>query len=211
MISNMKEIERSSKLTNFLPAFVFIVFALQPLLDILSYWTGVLEMGNALTLLLRFGVLGVVALLGFCVSQRKKAYFLAAAVVAALFAGHAVVCFSVGYLNIITDATNFIRVIQMPLFAFCFISFMRANDKCFTAVENALIMNFWIITASVVISVVTGTQNPTYQQTGFGLLGCILEQVSGTDLAALYRERLFEPLGIDKPEWDMVSPIRANV
>ena len=171
MISNMKEIERSSKLTNFLPAFVFIVFALQPLLDILSYWTGVLEMGNALTLLLRFGVLGVVALLGFCVSQRKKAYFLAAAVVAALFAGHAVVCFSVGYQNIITDATNFIRVIQMPLFAFCFISFMRANDKCFRAVENALIVNFWIITVSVVISVVTGTQNPTYQQTGFGLLG----------------------------------------
>lgn len=171
MLKGQERMPAMNRLIDKLPLLVLIVFILQPLLDILSYWTGVLEMGNAITLLLRFGVLGVVALLGFCISERKRAYFLAAAVIGALFAGHAVVCFSMGYQNIITDATNFIRVIQMPLFAFCFITFMRANDKCFGAVENALIINFWLITASVVISVATGTQNPTYQQTGYGLLG----------------------------------------
>lgn len=163
--------ENGSRIVKLLPAFVMIVFALQPLMDILSYWTNTIGMGNSITLILRFGVLAAVALAGFCVSDRKKAYIIAAVIFAALFVGHAVACTSVGYQNVVTDATNYIRVIQMPLFAMCFITFVRANDRCFDAIENGFMLNFWIITVSVILSVITGTQSPTYQQTNIGVLG----------------------------------------
>lgn len=171
MLKEQNKLPGADRLINNLPKLLLIVFALQPLMDILSYWMSVFEMSNTLTLILRLGVLAVVALAGFYVSQRKKAYFIAAGVFIALFAGHVFACMSVGYQDIVADTTNYVRVIQMPIFVMCFISFMRANDKCYEAIENGLIMNFWIITVSVVISLLTGTQNPTYQQTGIGVLG----------------------------------------
>ena len=52
---------------------VFILIVMQPLLDVLSFFLG--EMGsNALSTLLRFGLLAVVALLGFFVSGKKLLY-----------------------------------------------------------------------------------------------------------------------------------------
>ncbi|MGN1020124.1 MAG: serine hydrolase domain-containing protein [Aristaeellaceae bacterium] len=35
-----------------------------------------------------------------------------------------------------------------------------------------------------------------YSNLGFGLMGCVLEAVSGQSIAALFRERLFQPLGM---------------
>lgn len=154
-----------------LPAFMILLFVLQPLLDILSYWTDRLSMGNTLTLALRFAVFAVVGFLGFCVSRRKKAYGIAAAACAFLLLGHCLACYIKGYLDPVSDLTNFVRVIQMPLFVFCFISFLRANDKCYRAIETGLIVNFWLISISVAVSVLSGTANATYQESNFGILG----------------------------------------
>ena len=162
---------RSGAFQRRLPVLMCILFVLQPLMDILSYWTDRLGMGNTLTLALRFAVFAVVGILGFCVSRRKKAYGIAAAACAFLLLGHCLACYIKGYLDPVSDLTNFVRVVQMPLFAFCFISFLRANDQCYRAIEIALITNFWLISVSVAVSVLTGTANPTYQESGFGILG----------------------------------------
>ena len=53
-----------------LPTVLLILLILQPLLDILSYWTDRLGMANTLTLLLRFVVFAAVCLLGFLASSR---------------------------------------------------------------------------------------------------------------------------------------------
>ena len=45
------------RLTEALPIVIFCLIVLQPLLDILSFWTDHLSMGNTLTLALRFIVL----------------------------------------------------------------------------------------------------------------------------------------------------------
>lgn len=154
-----------------LPIFLILLFVLQPLMDILSYWTDHLGMGNTLTLALRFAVLVVFGVLGFCISRRKKAYGIAAAACAFLLLGHCLACYVKGYLDPVSDLTNFARVIQMPLFVFCFISCLRANDKCYRAIEIGLIINFWLISVSVVASILTGTVNATYQESNFGILG----------------------------------------
>ena len=64
---------RQSRLLRNLPLFVTVICALQPLMDVLSFWQSELGMDNTLTLALRFGVLAVVACPG-----RKKFIFLQA-------------------------------------------------------------------------------------------------------------------------------------
>ena len=159
------------RLAPMLPKFLMILLILQPLMDILSFWTDRLGMSNTITLLLRFAVFAVVCVLGFVTSSRKKVYGIAIAACAFLLVGHCISCFIVGYQRIVYDLTNFVRVVQMPLFVLCFISFLRANNKCYRAFETGLMLDFWIITASVVVSVLTHTSSATYQSTNVGILG----------------------------------------
>ena len=70
-----------------LPAILLVILILQPLLDILSYWTDRLGMSSAVTLLLRFAVFAVVCLLGFFTSARKKVYGVAAGACAFVLIG----------------------------------------------------------------------------------------------------------------------------
>jgi hypothetical protein len=166
-----QETHASGALARHLPTFLIVLMAIQPLMDILSFWTDRLGMSNTITLLLRFAVFAVVCVLGFVTSSRKKVYGIAIAACAFLLVGHCISCFIVGYQRIVYDLTNFVRVVQMPLFVLCFISFLRANDKCYRAFETGLMLDFWIITASVVVSVLTHTSSATYQSTNVGILG----------------------------------------
>ena len=166
-----QETHASGALARHLPTFLIVLMAIQPLMDILSFWTDRLGMSNTITLLLRFAVFAVVCVLGFVTSSRKKVYGIAIAACAFLLVGHCISCFIVGYQRIVYDLTNFVRVVQMPLFVLCFISFLRANNKCYRAFETGLMLDFWIITASVVVSVLTHTSSATYQSTNVGILG----------------------------------------
>ena len=165
---------QQSKLIRNLPHFVTIVFVLQPLMDILSFWQAELQMGNTLSLLLRMGVLGVVALMGFILSQRKRVYVLFGLVCAALWAGHVFFCMQKGYLNPISDVINYVRVVQMPLFAICFITFMKRNDKCFDGIKRGFVINFALIAAVLGISILTDTCRPTYELSHLGRMGWFL-------------------------------------
>lgn len=183
-----------------LPTVLLILLILQPLLDILSYWTDRLGMANTLTLLLRFVVFAAVCLLGFLASSRKKAYGIAAGACIFVLVGHVIACSIKGYLDPVHDLTNFVRVVQMPLFALCFISFLRANKKCYPAMETALIVNFWVISVTLVISVLTNTAAATYTNSGIGLLGwfstsnaqsAVVSMLAPIVIAFCYRKKRF--------------------
>ena len=154
-----------------LPHFVTLIFILQPLMDIMSYWQTVLGTGNAVTLILRMGVLAVVALMGFCLSRQKKVYLIAGLLCALLWGFHCLFCMQKGYLSPMTDLINYVRVVQMPLFAVCFITFMKRNDRCFEGIKRGFVLNFIIITAVLLISIVTDTCNPTYELSHLGRMG----------------------------------------
>lgn len=166
MWSNLK-----NNLVQRLPLLIIIICALQPLLDITSYWQDQLGYANTLTLILRMIILIAVALLGFIVSDRKRIYYIFALCCALLLAGHCYACYVKGYLNIVYDLTNFVRVAQMPLFVICFISFMRQNERCYKAIKTGLMLNFTIITCSVILSLITGTSSPTYEYSNLGIMG----------------------------------------
>ena len=159
------------RLTEALPIVIFCLIVLQPLLDILSFWTDHLSMGNTLTLALRFIVLAGFGLFGFLLSQKKKAYYVLFAVYLVLLIGHIIACSLRGYRSPFTDLTNFARVAQMPLFSLCLITCLKRNRRCYRAIEKGLVANFWIITAALLISYLSGTASATYEDSGYGLVG----------------------------------------
>lgn len=155
-----------------LPQIILLLFVIQPFMDIVSYWLTVTGGGTTVSLLLRFGVLFATALLGFALSRNRKAYLLLAGAVVLLAAGHIAACAAFGYADPVYDLTNYIRVVQIPLFAFCFITFLReSGEEGYRAIECGFVINFVIIVAVEALSAVTGTNPYTYPNKSLGLLG----------------------------------------
>lgn len=70
--------------------------------------------------------------LGFALSRHKKVYLTLGGIVLIFAVLHGWACLSAGYngwQNPIYDLTNYIRVVQIPLFTLCFITFLRENGR----------------------------------------------------------------------------------
>ena len=147
----------------------------QPLLDVLSFWTQDLAWGSKLTLSLRLLIFLGVMLTGFVLSGHKRAYWITAAVCAVLYAAHVLACLRANEAftaaNLISDATNFIRVAQIPLFTIAFITFLRCCRQGFASFERGITIAFWIIAAVELLSALTGTDPYTYPDKRIGLCG----------------------------------------
>ena len=165
----LKQIEESLKKQ--LALIIFVLFALQPLMDVLSYWLAYLGKSTSLALLLRMAVLAATVLLGYILSDNKKVYWILAAVSVIYFALHAAAMIYVGYVSPFEDITNYVRVIQIPWFTFCFITFMKAEKRAFRWICAGCGAAFVIISVIVLLSVVTGTYAHTYEDTQTGVLG----------------------------------------
>lgn len=173
MSKEQQMIPRSKQgIRRYLPKIMLILFILQPVMDVLSYWLITLGMSTTSTLLIRTLMLVFTVLLGFAISRRKQAYILLGAILVLLAAAHAYVCTLNGYQNLFEDFSNYIRVIQLPVFTFCFITFLDcAEEEGYKAVEQGFVINFSIIAAVEVISALTGTNAYTYPNKEIGLLG----------------------------------------
>lgn len=159
------------RLTAKLPLFVFCLFVLQPLMDVLSYWIGRLGMSNGPTLVLRLCVLGVSVVLSFGLSHRKRIYFIAAGVMAAIGIGHILAVLQYGSQNLFSDLTNLIRCLQMPVTVLCLITFFRENEDSYEAMKKGAVACLVIILAVEVLSVATGTELHTYMLDKRGYIG----------------------------------------
>lgn len=158
------------RLISWLPVFTILLFAVQPIMDVASFWLEELEYPTTITLLLRLGILGLTALLAFCLSDRKRVYLIAAGICGLLFGCHIAACTQVGYRDLIGDVTNFVRVVQMPVLVLCLITFFRQNDKCFEAMQTGLTAALLVILSVEAISILTGTDASAYDN-GHGVLG----------------------------------------
>ena len=125
-------------LSSHVPHITAGLFLIQPVMDILSYWLQEWGISNLPTLVLRFGVLGFTMLSGWMLSQRKRVYYIAAGVIAFIGLGHIWACMQVGYASPISDLTNYIRVVQMPITVLCLITFLRQDERSFEAMQLGL-------------------------------------------------------------------------
>lgn len=160
-----------SMLKKHLAVLLFILFALQPVLDVISFWTERLGMSTMPALLLRMLVLVCTGLAGLILAENRKPYWYLAAICGIFFLLHAIACFAAGYISPFADLTNYIRVIQIPLFTLCMITFMKTDSRAFRWMGVGIVLAFGIITAVVFISVITNTNPYTYTDVNMGALG----------------------------------------
>lgn len=164
-----------------LPAIVLGLFVLQPILDVVSYWQIELGLPNFVTFAFRALMLLVVSLAGLILSDNKKSYFVLYGVCAFLVIGHIAACILAGKSNdvigptsvgtMITDLSNQLRIYQLPLFTFSFITFIKKNDKCVKAIQNGFLINLCMIVLIEIISVLTKTEPYTYSDKQIGICG----------------------------------------
>lgn len=160
------------KIKRYLPQIIFLLFAIQPIMDVFSYWLETLGGGNTVSLLIRFIVLFAAVTLGFCLTKHRKTYIILGIVVVVMAVLHCGVCIAGGYDNPLYDLTNYIRVIQIPLLSFCFITFLReTGERGYRVMERGFIANFAIIFVVEAASAITGTNPFTYPNKAIGLIG----------------------------------------
>ncbi len=95
--------------------FVLVLLTIQPLLDVMSYFLN-LQGKTAISTLLRFGLLAVVALVGFLLTKAKKMYLLLFGVVALFWAAHVLNCWRIGYTSFVQDTGNLLRMLNFPIY-----------------------------------------------------------------------------------------------
>ena len=119
---------------------------------------------------------------------------------AVLLGGHMIACAQAGYQDPVSDIANFVRVAQLPLFCLCLITCMRRDRYCARTVELGLTINFWIVTASVVLSLLTHSSASTYDESGIGVIGwfattnaqsSIMSMLVPIVIVLQYRKRIF--------------------
>jgi len=162
---------KTEAVRNKIPFFVLALFLFQPVLDCTSFWFTKLNISNTLTLVLRLAVLALTALLGFVLSDRKRIYGIAAVVFVLIGAGHVYALYDYGTPeNIISDLTNYIRVLQLPVMTICLITFLRTNTNSYNMVKWGMAGSLAIFLIATVLATVTGTEPHTYVD-GKGYIG----------------------------------------
>ncbi len=150
--------------------FVFWFLLVQPVMDVVSFWCDEFGISAVVTLAMRLLAVGISAAWGFCISDRKWRYYVCAGVLLTLLAGHAIACYQVGYLDLVSDASNFIRVAQMPVLVLAFADCLCKNSRTLSAAFAGGAAAFVIILLVEGLSIVTGTDPHTYTD-GTGVLG----------------------------------------
>jgi len=206
----MKKFETlRSVLTEKLPGIVLLLFLFQPLMDVISFWLTELGKSNVMTLLLRFGVLGMTVLTGFLLSHRKSIYWIAAGICLMIGIGHIYALYDYAApASLVSDLTNYVRVLQMPLTAMCLITFLRENPRCYEAMKHGVVGSLAIILVVEVLAIVTGTDPHTYVD-GRGVLGWFNNTNSQSSILCMIvpvsMAWSYEKKGVQSPWFWMIS------
>ena len=176
-----------SKIRGALPKIVLILCVLQPLLDVAGFWQAKLGVSNTVTMLIRMLLLAGTILLGFLLTDRKRYYLIAAALMLALTAGHILACMGNpgGYRKPVLDLINLVRIYFLPLMTICFITFLRQNEAVFPALQKGLAADILLIALVQLLSTLTGTDPHTYSVDQTGILGWFMWTNSQSAILAM--------------------------
>ncbi len=153
-----------------LPGIVLAVIVLQPLMDVLSYFLG--EWGsNTFSTLLRVAFMGLVALLGFLVTDKKKLYILFYGLAAAFWAAHVANCYRIGYQSVVQDSANFLRIVSFLVFLLSFLTFLRKGDGVVKSIYLGFGLNFGLFLLFTAAPWLTGHPIYTYDTLFVGVMG----------------------------------------
>lgn len=150
---------------------VFTVLLLvQPLLDVLSYFMQALG-ATEVTTVLRTVLLFAISFYGFAISDRRRVYWILWAGIAGFWLLHAGNCLRIGYMNPLSDAGEYLKLVQFPLWTLSFGDMLRLGAGDRGRPEAVLSLDFLLILLIIALSFLTGMPEYTYAGAKIGLLG----------------------------------------
>lgn len=154
----------------FVKYWLTVLIAIQPVLDILAYWTRSPD-GTAAGML-RLAVMLILPLHLLITLKKKGRFILSMAAIALVGAAHVFNCLRVGYLDMRYDLVYLARVMQMPILAVClgyYIQDETHKEAAFKGLKYAAYLYF----AGLILAIVTGTATDTYGP-GLGVSGWVI-------------------------------------
>lgn len=148
---------------------ILILIVLQPVLDIVAFWTA--STAGTVAGYVRLAMMFALALFALWNNRKNWKIWAAFALVAVVFGLHVLNGFRVGYLSLSRDVNYIARVAFMPVMAICF-CFLLDNEETGKQVVNGLLINAFLISLIIVISYITRSYTYTYGE-GLGISGWV--------------------------------------
>ncbi|MBO4419459.1 MAG: O-antigen ligase family protein [Oscillospiraceae bacterium] len=168
----LQSVDARSRLSGRLPILSLVICVLQPVLDVLSYWQIQLGFPNYITLGLRIGMIALMVLLALPFQRRRKLLLFFVLGIILYLTAHVLTCLKVSSAyNLKEDLSEQARILMLPVSAYCFIVYIRENEKVFDGVKTGLMIDFGLILLIMILSAVTGTDPHTYAAKGIGICG----------------------------------------
>ena len=147
---------------------LFILIIIQPLLDILAYFQYDSPVGT-LAGYLRLVIMLILPLY-VLVKKRKLSFVILMGIIGVYCLAHIGGCYYNGYLNIFSDVSYMLKVIQMPILgiSFCYILDRESYRE---QIVKGFVVNYIVICISMVIAHLTGTGVYTYNDYKIGYMG----------------------------------------
>ena len=150
---------------------ITIVIIMQPLLDVLAYWTQS-ESGTASGYFRLIMMLMISAYVLF--HYKSKAFVMTLIAIAAVFFAHVINCARVGYISPLEDLSYIAKVVYMPVMAACF-SCAATHDDYSDGIVKGLLISAALTAAVIIISGITDTYVPTYTVEKLGTSGWVID------------------------------------
>ena len=151
---------------------ITLLFALQPCLDVLAYWTRNETATPAGYI--RLVVLVLLPLISFLFSADKKKQLLFYAAAGTFCLLHCLNCVRNGYIRPSYDIRYLASVIQMPVFTVCFFTLIhneKTKDAAYRGIQAAAVLTLLFF----ILARVTNTGNVTYGE-GLGYSGWVIDE-----------------------------------
>ena len=152
---------------------LMVLVILQPVLDILAYWTKSPD-GTAAGMVRLIIMLALPVYLLFTLKE-KKGFIAIMAVIAAVFVLHIANCMRVGYVDMVYDISYAAKTAQMPILAVCFMYLIK-NEQTRNQAYWGLFFAAVVSALALFAGMITGTANVTYGD-GLGVSGWVIDDL----------------------------------
>ena len=150
---------------------ILLFLILQPLLDVLAFWTQS-ESGTVAGLIRLAMLAGLV--LYVLLKKRSRGFFAAMGITALVFLLHVANGFRAGYISFGADVSYIARVVSLPVTAICFCCCVDNSRQ-----RGQTVKGIWIcaglVTAVVVLSAITNSYTHTYIIEKIGISGWVID------------------------------------
>lgn len=151
---------------------LIVFFAMQPMLDILSYFMDSSSLG-IISSVTRMALLGVMFIVTYFLTDSKRSFITMNILMLLFLLFHMAGNWIDGYTSIYNDLTMYSRIYHLPLYIYFFCSGIgkieKSNRNIF--VFKLLVMNLLIITLSILLSYIVKQPSYTYYAKEIGYYG----------------------------------------